>query len=78
VIKCINFLGLCEEIVNVLLDVERVHEDEGRRSRFVKDFLFERVAVLSVVDTDFAVAGRDQPLIVWLQEGHIKPVHGDV
>ena len=66
VIEGVDSLGLCEAVVDVLLHVEAVHEDESRRVGLVEELLFERVAVLSVVDQYFAICGSGKPLVIRL------------
>ena len=73
-IKRVHALRLSEEIVNILLDIEAVHEDEGGRLILLEQFLLERVAILSVVDNDFAIGSANQPFVVGLQEADIEAV----
>ena len=65
VVQCVHFLRLSEAIVDVLLDIERVHKNEGRRISFIEQLLLEGVAVLTVVDDDLAVGSAYKPLVVW-------------
>ena len=65
-IQCVDSLCLSEAIVDVLLHIEAVHEDESRRFVPIEQLLLERVAVLPVVDDNFAVSRADQPLVVRL------------
>lgn len=58
-VQGVHAFGLCEAVVHVLLQVERVHEDENRWLVLVEQFLFERVAVLAVVDDHLAVFASD-------------------
>jgi hypothetical protein len=55
VIECIYTFCFSETIVYILLNIEAIHEYEGRRLRFVKKFLFKAVAILSIVDKNFTV-----------------------
>jgi hypothetical protein len=56
VVQLVDLFSLCEAVVDILLDVEGVHEAElGRRPR-VKQFLLEGISVLSVVDDSLAIA----------------------
>ena len=73
-IKRVHALRLCEEIVDVLLDIEAIHVDESRRLILLEQLLLERVAILSVVDNDFAVGSANEPFVVGLQEADVKAV----
>ena len=78
VVECIYFLSLSEVVVDVLLHIERIHENKGWWCTFIKYFLLKRVAVLSVINHDFAAGRPDQPLIVRFQERNVKTINTSV
>ena len=77
-IKSVHSFCFCEEIVDILLDIEAIHEDEGRRLILFEQLLLERVAVLSVVDDDFAIGSAYEPFVVGLEEADVKAVQRSV
>jgi hypothetical protein len=74
VVELIYFFSFCEAIVDILLDVERVHKAELGRRTGIKQFLLEGIGVLSVVDDSLAIACTHQPFIVRLKVTHFKSV----
>ena len=58
-VECIDALSLSVAIVHVFLHIEAVHVDKGGWLALLEQFLFERVAVLSVIDDDLTVGSTD-------------------
>ena len=58
-VECIDTLSFSVAIVHIFLHVEAVHVDEGGRLALLEQFLFERVAVLSVIDDNLTVSSTD-------------------
>jgi hypothetical protein len=63
-IKSVASLSLSESIADIVQQVKGVHIIENWRLALVKDFLIERVEVLSVIDYYFAICCCYQPFIV--------------
>lgn len=53
-------------IARVIKKIERIHIIEYWRLEFVKKFLVQRIEIFPIVNYDFAICGRHQPLIVRL------------
>lgn len=77
-VECIDSLRLSEAVVDVFLHVEAVHKNERGRLRSIKQFLLERVTILSVVYNYFAISCADEPFIVRFEETDIKRVYSCV
>lgn len=54
-------------VAHIVLKIKRVHIIELRRLQLVKEFLIQRVEVLSVVHNHFAICSCHQPLVVGFQ-----------
>jgi hypothetical protein len=72
VVQSVDFLDLRKAVLRVFEHIKRVHEDEIGRLALLEQFLFKSVAVLPVVDHNFAVCGRGEPLVVRLEETTVK------
>jgi len=72
VVDLVDFLGLCEAILNVFFYVEAVHIPEVGEVFDVEKLLLERVSIFSVINYRFSTAGPDSPFVVRLKEGDIK------
>jgi hypothetical protein len=64
VVQCVYFLRLGETIINVLLDIKRVHKDECRWICLIEQLLLERITVLTIVDDNLSVGSAYKPLVV--------------
>jgi len=72
VVDLVDFLGLSEAILDVLLYVKAIHIPEIGEVFNIEELLLECVSVLSVINYRFSTAGSYSPLIVRLKEGDIK------
>lgn len=77
-VECVYTLYLRVAIVHILLHIEAVHVDESWRLTLLEQLLLERVAVLSIIDDDFAISSADKPFVIRFKEADVEAVQGCV
>ena len=77
-VECVDTLYLSVAIVHILLHIEAVHVDESWRLTLLEQLLLERVAVLSIIDDDFAISSADKPFVIRFEEADVEAVQGCV